>query len=68
MKSVISSIDASLEKPAACRCPPPPDLRAIAETSSSSMLDRSETRRDGPSSRGGSRINTASQAPSTARR
>ena len=28
---MISSIDSSLEKPAACRWPPPPDSRAIAE-------------------------------------
>ena len=40
MNSVISSTESSLEKPAACRCPPPPDLRAIAETSSSSLLAR----------------------------
>ena len=39
MKSAISSIDASLEKPAAWRWPPPPDLRAIAETSISSIDD-----------------------------
>ena len=62
------SIDDSLEKPAACRCPPPPDFRAIADTSSSSMLARRLTRRDGPSERGGSRMSTAMSAPSTARR
>src|SRR5438874_1561354 len=48
-KSVISSIEASLENPAACRWPPPPDLRAIADTSSSSTLARRLTRRVGPS-------------------
>ena len=31
MNSVISSTESSLEKPAAWRCPPPPDFRAIAE-------------------------------------
>ena len=68
MNSVISSIESSLEKPAACRWPPPPDLCAIAETSTSSVLERSETRRVGPSERGGSRISTETIAPSTARR
>src|SRR5207302_1201350 len=55
--SVISSTEASLEKPAACRCPPPPERRAIADTSSSSTLERRLTRRVGPSPsrRGGSR-------------
>jgi len=50
---VISSIDSSLEKPAACRWPPPPDSRAIAETSSSSCDARSEIRRAGVPPRGG---------------
>ena len=36
------------EKPAAWRCPPPPRFRAIAETSISSWLERSEMRRVGP--------------------
>ncbi len=42
MKDVISSIERSLEKPAACRWPPPFDFRAIAETSTRSVEDRSE--------------------------
>ena len=33
---MISPIERSDENPAACRCPPPPDARAIAETSTSS--------------------------------
>ena len=62
---MISSIESSLEKPAACRWPPPPDARAIADTSSSSWLDRSETRCAGPPSRGGSRIRaTKDEIPS----
>ena len=65
---MISSIDRSLENPAAWRWPPPFDLRAIAETSTRSLDDRSEIFRAGPLSRGGSRISAASSAPSTARR
>ena len=45
---MISSNRSSLENPAAWRCPPPPDFRAIAETSTSSRLERSETRCAGP--------------------
>ena len=44
------------------------DCRAIAETSTSSVLERSDTRLVGPSERGGSRISTETIAPSTARR
>ena len=69
MKSVISASDASLEKPAACRWPPPPDLRAIAETSSSSVCARRLTLCFGALSvRGGSRMSAAIAAPSTERR
>jgi len=58
-----------LEKPAACRCPPPaPEARAISDTSSSSADARRLIRLAGPSPRGGSRINAAMSAPSTARR
>ena len=60
MKAVISSIERSLEKPAACRCPPPPDFRAIAETSTAIVEERSEIFRAGLPSRGGSRISAAS--------
>ena len=42
MNAVISSIESSLEKPAAWRWPPPPDARAIAETSTRSDDERSE--------------------------
>ncbi len=59
MKSVISSIDASLEKPAACRWPPPPDIRAIAETSSSSIA---RAQRDAPR-RAGRRAAARGSAP-----
>src|SRR5439155_19406949 len=41
MNPVISSTDRSLENPAASRCPPPPDFRAIALTSTSSTDERS---------------------------
>ncbi len=49
MNSTISSIELSLEKPAAWRCPPPPLCRAIADTSMSSAVVRRLTRRVGPS-------------------
>ena len=62
MKSVISSTERSLEKPAASRWPPPPDLRAIALTSTSSTDERRETFRAGPPSRGGSRISAETSA------
>ena len=68
MKSVISSTVASDGKPAAWRWPPPPLLRAIAETSRSSSVVRRLIRRFGPSSFGGRRIRAASSTPSTARR
>ena len=64
---MISSIEASLEKPAAWRCPPPPDARAIAETSSSSWRRGANPPGRAPP-RGGSRISAAMWAPSTARR
>ena len=65
---MIRSTGSSDENPAACGCPPPPRFRAIAETSISSWLERSEIRRVGPSSRGGSRISATISEPSTARR
>ena len=68
MKSTISSGEASLEKPAACRWPPPPLLRAIAETSIPSPRVRRLTRRVGPFWVGGSRMSATISAPSTARR
>ena len=45
MNALISSTDSPLEKPAAWRCPPPPRLRAIADTSSSSLDARMLMRR-----------------------
>ena len=48
MNSVISSIESSLEKPAACRWPPPPEARAIFDTSISSADARRLIRRAGP--------------------
>jgi hypothetical protein len=48
MNSVISSMLASLEKPAAWRWPPPPLLRAIAETSRSASVVRRLIRWVGP--------------------
>src|SRR3954449_5351600 len=68
MKSMIASIGSSDEKPAACRCPPPPDWAAIADTSTSSWLERSEIRRAGPSLRGGSRVRATLSQPPTPRR
>ena len=58
----------SVENPAAWRCPPPPKRRAIAETSSSSMLERSDPLYACAASFSCSRTSTASSAPSTARR
>ena len=63
MKSVISSTERSLENPAAARCPPPPDFRAITLTSTSSTEVRSDTFRAGPPSRGGSRMSAETSAP-----
>ena len=48
--------------------PPPPEARAIFETSISSADARRLTRLAGASPRGGSRISAAMSAPSTARR
>ena len=68
MKRVISSIEASLEKPAAWRSPPPPDLRAMAETSSFVRARAEAHAARGLPARGGSRISATMSAPSTARR
>ena len=66
--SVISSIEASLEKPAAWRWPPPsPERRAISETSSSSVEARRLTRR-GHVPAWWLADQAAMSAPSTARR
>src|SRR5581483_1563034 len=68
MNAVIWAIDSLLEKPAACRCPPPPRCLAIADTSSSSLEERRLTRRGASGGSGGSRMIAAICAPSTARR
>src|SRR5699024_1682567 len=63
-----SEWDSSVVKPAARRWPPPPPARAIAETSTSPSVERSDTFLRAPPPSNSSRASPATFVPSTERR